>query len=327
MKMSVLKCTDAELARLKAAYKHQLQSTYVHGRPFYGQRSHEADPDGSLRESMWIAVASSDPVFNDMLSGARWGDDRPQDLAVRIQAVKDKICRDHADQPCRPENRHKYAVTSDDVQNSRLGLGASPNVSSPACAQRRLRSRTSRLGSAASRTSSRDDVITARPSGAASSAGSKSHRPHDDVDTEAEGRTSKRARKTARSYAQPGARGPSMPEDPVVRRLLNIGGFVADDEADFDPLDEPVAGPSAQRPLFAHTAARPEATDAQPTLSGKFVQTMNEHFDEMKQSIMTEFERFVVEQACSFSGSIERFRSDLKTQIVAELSAEIIHDL
>ena len=327
MKMSVLKCTDAELARLKAAYKHQLQSTYVHGRPFYGQRSYKADPDGSLREAMWIAVANSEPAYNEMLSGARWGDDRPQDLAVRIQAVKDKICRDHADQPCRPENRHKYAVTSNDDQTDRLAFGASANVSSPARGQRRLRSSIPRLGSAASRASSRRDTSTAGTSRAASSGGPNTRRVRDDADNELEDRTSKRARKTARGHGQPGATGPRLPEDPVVRRLLRGDETVDHAEANFDLLDEAAAGRTRQASPFAGTVGRPETAGAKPILSGKFKQKMNEHLDEMKQSILTELERIIVEQVLPVKGSIERFRSDLKNEIVAELTAEKVPDL
>lgn len=80
-----------ELRELSVAFKTQMMTTYVGKQPFYGQLASKVDPRGDLQDAMWRAVAESRPIFGAMLSGARWGDDRPADLDKRISRAKNRI--------------------------------------------------------------------------------------------------------------------------------------------------------------------------------------------------------------------------------------------
>lgn len=91
----LLRCTPDELRQLKNALKSELQAQWVGGRPFLGQLPSESDPDGSIREGLWAAVATKNPLLGRLLNGRRYPlGTLPAGFADGLRMVKDKIFAD-----------------------------------------------------------------------------------------------------------------------------------------------------------------------------------------------------------------------------------------
>lgn len=91
----LLRCTPPELRRLKIAFKSQLRSHHINGRPLLGQLPSESDPDGSVREKLWSTVTADDDIVGALLAGERYpAGARPRHFEEKVRVVKEKIWRD-----------------------------------------------------------------------------------------------------------------------------------------------------------------------------------------------------------------------------------------
>lgn len=91
---TLLRCSQAELTRLKSEFRLQMQQRLVNGRPLYGQLLSTADAEGVIQTEMWQSIAEGDPTFRSMLSGSRWSADKPADFETKLRAAKKKIAID-----------------------------------------------------------------------------------------------------------------------------------------------------------------------------------------------------------------------------------------
>jgi len=109
----LFQCTEEELAQLKATFKHQMETNIIRGQPFLEQLPSEVDADGFIRERMWGAVMTSDRSFLEMLTGRRWGGEKPADFNERVKLAKRKICHDFTE--VSRKRRQKNQEIADDV--------------------------------------------------------------------------------------------------------------------------------------------------------------------------------------------------------------------
>ena len=101
---ALFRCEPQELAQLKAAFKEQMQTNLVQGKPFLGQAPAVVDANGFIRERMWGSLLTKKSIFRELLMGSRWNGKKPLDWEHKLQAAKKKICGDFTREAQRKHN-------------------------------------------------------------------------------------------------------------------------------------------------------------------------------------------------------------------------------
>ena len=89
----LLRCSEDKFKLLQAAFKQQMEETYINGKPFLGQLVSEVDEHGGLHEAVWDGVAQNDPMLRAILSGARWDTDKPKHFERDLKSAKAEMLR------------------------------------------------------------------------------------------------------------------------------------------------------------------------------------------------------------------------------------------